>query len=43
VEEILAVKKGNPKADTGLLEKEVDKLVFELYGLTEERKVVLGG
>ena len=42
VQEILALKKENPKADTGDLEAEIDELVFELYELTAaERKIVL--
>jgi len=28
---------GNPKADTNHLEKEIDQLVYKLYGLPEER------
>ena len=35
------IKQADPKADTSALEKEIDKLVYELYGLTEEEiKVV---
>jgi hypothetical protein len=30
------VKQEKPKADTSLLEKEIDQMVYELYGLTEE-------
>jgi len=30
------VKKSIPAADTSSLEKEIDQLVYELYGLTEE-------
>ena len=36
VTQILTQKKNNPKADTSILEREIDKLVYELYGLTEE-------
>lgn len=36
VDQILIVKKANPQADTTTLEAEIDKLVYELYGLTEE-------
>ncbi|NJW51950.1 DUF7149 domain-containing protein [Salinimicrobium oceani] len=36
VEEIVRLKKENPAADTSSLEAEIDKLVYELYGLTEE-------
>jgi hypothetical protein len=35
-DKILKAKKINPKADTSLLEAEIDKLVYEIYGLTEE-------
>ena len=33
---ILIAKKSDPKADTTALEKEIDQLVYQLYGLTEE-------
>ena len=36
VEEILAAKKQDPNADTSELEQEIDQLVYQLYGLTEE-------
>jgi len=29
-------KKVNPRADTSALEAEIDRLVYELYGLTDE-------
>ncbi len=35
-EKILALKKQNPTADTSALEAEIDRLVYALYGLTEE-------
>lgn len=41
VDQILAAKKRNHKADTGMLEAEIDRHVYDLYGLTlEERAVV---
>ncbi|MFC1613457.1 Eco57I restriction-modification methylase domain-containing protein [Patescibacteria group bacterium] len=41
VDQILKKKKDNPQADTGDLEKRIDEMVYELYGLTEEEiKVV---
>jgi hypothetical protein len=44
VERVLAAKRANPQADTSKWEREIDKLVYELYGLTEEEvKVVEGG
>ena len=33
---ILSIKKANPTADTTILETEIDALVYQLYGLTEE-------
>jgi hypothetical protein len=33
---ILIAKKANPQADTTALETEIDQMVYELYGLTEE-------
>lgn len=43
VDRILTAKRANPKADTSALEKEIDRLVYELYGLTvEEIKIVEG-
>ena len=44
VDKILAAKKANPQADTSVWEREIDGLVYELYGLTEDEvKVVEGG
>ena len=41
---ILIAKKSDPKADTTALEKAIDQLVYQLYGLTEEEiKIVEGG
>ena len=36
VTQILQTKKSDPAADTSALELEIDQLVYELYGLTEE-------
>ena len=36
VNQILSAKKSDPNTDTSKLEAEIDKLVYELYGLTEE-------
>lgn len=36
VDQILKKKKYNPNADTGELEREIDEMVYELYGLTQE-------
>jgi hypothetical protein len=41
VEWILSLKKQN--IDTGTLEKEIDRLVYELYGLTEEEIKIIEG
>ncbi|MDR0205874.1 MAG: hypothetical protein LBI45_01235, partial [Bacteroidales bacterium] len=35
VSQILSAKQANPAADTSALEREIDVLVYELYGLTE--------
>jgi len=43
VNQILAVKKENSAADTSELEREIDVLVYELYGLTEEEIGVIEG
>lgn len=43
VDQILAAKKVKPNADTSALEKQIDQLVYKLYGLTpEEIKIVEG-
>jgi len=36
VNQILSTKKSDPTTDTSALEKEIDQLVYKLYGLTEE-------
>jgi len=44
VDKILAAKRANPHADTSAWERDIDGLVYELYGLTEDEvKVVEGG
>lgn len=43
VDRILAVKQRDPEADTSALEREIDQLVYSLYGLTpDEIKIVEG-
>ncbi|MDO8624984.1 MAG: TaqI-like C-terminal specificity domain-containing protein, partial [Candidatus Diapherotrites archaeon] len=43
VDRILAAKQRDPEADTSALEREIDELVYALYGLTpEEIKLVEG-
>ncbi len=40
----IEAKKKDPAADTGKWEKEIDEMVYKLYGLTEEEiKIVEGG
>jgi len=34
--QLIYPKKSDLKADTAALEKEIDQLVYQLYGLTEE-------
>ena len=36
VDQILSLKKSNPKADTSALEAEIDRMVYKLYDLTED-------
>jgi hypothetical protein len=36
VDQILSLKKDNPEADTTVLEREIDDMVYALYGLSEE-------
>ncbi|MCX6252836.1 MAG: Eco57I restriction-modification methylase domain-containing protein [Bacteroidetes bacterium] len=43
VDQIHSSKKSNPIADTSSLEKEIDQLVYELYGLTKEEVKILEG
>ena len=43
VDKILVAKNENPQADTSEMEKEIDRLVYELYGLTEEEVKVVEG
>lgn len=38
---IIQIKKQNPSADTTDLEKQIDQLVYELYGLTEEEIAIV--
>jgi len=41
VDKILAAKKQNPQADTGEWEKEIDRMVYRLYDLTEEEVKII--
>lgn len=41
VDIILKTKKSNPHADTSSLESEIDRLVYDLYGLTEEEIAII--
>ena len=44
IQEILDLKKLNTTADTSTLESEIDQLIYQLYGLTEEEiRIVEGG
>lgn len=43
VAQILSAKKSNPQADTSALEAEIDKLVYQLYGLTDEEIAIVEG
>lgn len=41
VDTILRTKKTNPSADTSALESEIDRLVYQLYGLTDEEIAII--
>ncbi len=43
VNEILSLKSQDPKADTLALEQEIDAMVYELYGLSEEEIKIVEG
>ena len=43
VDRILAAKKANPLADTTAEEREIDRLVYDLYGLTEDEIAIVEG
>jgi hypothetical protein len=43
VDQILAAKAENPKADTSALEREIDQLVYALYELTPDEIVIVEG
>jgi hypothetical protein len=43
VGEILSAKKYDPEADTTTLEREIDQMVYNLYGLTEEEIKIVEG
>ncbi len=43
VDQILAAKKENPKADTSALEKQIDEMVYALYNLTPEEIAIVEG
>jgi len=43
VDQILTAKKSDPSADTTALEIEIDQLVYQLYGLTEEEIKIVEG
>jgi adenine-specific DNA-methyltransferase len=43
VNQILALKQSDPTADTSDLENQIDKLVYDLYGLSEEEIKIVEG
>jgi len=43
INQILFLKKSDPQADTSELEAEIDQMVYELYGLTEEERAIVEG
>ncbi|MBI4848028.1 MAG: hypothetical protein HY808_05545 [Nitrospirae bacterium] len=43
VAQILAAKKKDPNTDTSALEKQIDEMVYALYGLTPEEIAIVEG
>jgi len=43
VNQILEAKHANPQADTSALEAQIDQLVYELYGLTQDEIDIIEG
>ncbi len=43
VEQILSLKKDNPEANTSVLEREIDEMVYALYGLSDEEIAIVEG
>lgn len=43
VDQILAAKKKDPNADTSALERQIDEMVYNLYGLTEDEIAIVEG
>lgn len=43
VDKILGAKRGNPEADTTAWEREIDRLVYELYDLAKEEIAIIEG
>ena len=43
VDQILTLKKSDPTSDTTVLETQIDQLVYELYGLTEDEVKIVEG
>ena len=41
--QVLNNKAGNPSVDTSSLESEIDRLVYQLYGLTEDEIKIVEG
>ena len=40
-DQILTAKKQNPQADTSNLENQIDQLVYQLYGLTDDEVKII--
>ncbi|WP_233897468.1 type IIG restriction enzyme/methyltransferase [Tenacibaculum piscium] len=43
VDKILSIKKENPESDTSVLEKQIDQMVYKLYGLTADEVAIVEG
>ena len=43
MDRVLTIKNQTPSADTSALESEIDRLVYQLYGLTDEEIRIIEG
>jgi hypothetical protein len=43
VDQILTAKQKDPNADISALEREIDKMVYDLYGLAQEEVAIVEG
>ncbi|MBI5682851.1 MAG: hypothetical protein HZC45_06780 [Deltaproteobacteria bacterium] len=43
VDQILAAKQKDPNADTSAFERQIDEMVYKLYGLTDDEIAIVEG